>query len=360
MTSIARETVLDALRVVIDPDLHKDIVTLGFVKDVAIEGGRVGVTIELTTPACPVKDELKAQAERAIMGLAGVAEVDVTMTAQVAQSKAAGAAQAGLPDKRPIPGVKNVIAVSSGKGGVGKSTVTVNLACALAQSGANVGVLDGDVYGPNIPLMLGVSGRPEGDATKIYPFVAHGIQVMSMGLLVDEDQPMIWRGPMLNKAVQQFMFQVDWRDLDYLLVDMPPGTGDVQLTLTQNTQITGAVIVTTPQKVAVLDVKKAIRMFEKVDVPILGVVENMSYFTPPGSTERYEIFGSGGGAEIEREFKTPLLGQIPIGLGVREGGDSGKPITLAEPDSDCAVAFRAIAGATAARISTLHHAGATS
>lgn len=348
MSSITESAILDALRAVIDPDLGRDIVSLDFVKRVDIAGGRVHATIELTTPACPVKDELKAEAERAIMAIEGVGEVDVVMTAKVA------AAPNSMPDKRPIPGVRNVVAVSSGKGGVGKSTVTVNLACALAQSGARVGVLDGDVYGPNIPLMLGVSGRPEGTDSKIFPFVAHGLQVMSMGLLVEDDQPMIWRGPMLNKAVQQFMFQVDWRDLDYLLVDLPPGTGDVQLTLTQNTQLAGAVIVTTPQKVSVLDVKKAVRMFEKVGVPCLGVVENMSYFTPPGSSERYEIFGSGGGAEIEREFGIPLLGKVPIGIEVREGGDTGKPITLTHPQSEIAGAFREIAGAMAARISIVN------
>ena len=356
MPDLHHDQVLEALRAVIDPDLGRDIVSLDFVKRVQIDAGSVAVTIELTTPACPVKDELKAQAERAIMAVPGVAQVDVEMTAKVAPP-AGGAAAFG--DKRPIPGVRNVIAVSSGKGGVGKSTVTVNLACALAQAGAKVGVLDGDVYGPNIPIMLGITGEPQGTAQKIFPFIAHGLQVISMGLLVDDDQPMIWRGPMLNKAVQQFMFQVDWQDLDYLLVDMPPGTGDVQLTLTQNTQLAGAVIVTTPQQVSVLDVKKAIRMFEKVEVPCLGVVENMSWFTPPGSTERYPIFGEGGGAEIEREFGLPLLGQVPIGLGVREGGDRGLPITLADPDSEIAAAFRSIAGATAARLSTLRHSAAS-
>lgn len=351
MSEVTRENVLEALRAVVDPDLGRDIVSLGFVKHVAIDAGRVAATVELTTPACPVKDELKAQAERAIMALPGVAEVAVTMTAQVAPQRNT------LPDKRPIPGVRNVIAVSSGKGGVGKSTVTVNLACSLARTGARVGVLDGDVYGPNIPLMLGVTGEPSGTQNKIFPFVAHGIQVISMGLLVDESQPMIWRGPMLNKAVQQFMFQVDWQDLDYLLVDLPPGTGDVQLTLTQNTQLAGAVIVTTPQKVAVLDVKKAVRMFETVGVPCLGVVENMAYFSPPGSEERYEIFGRGGGAEIEREFGIPLLGQVPIGLAVREGGDTGLPITIADPESQIAQAFYAIAGAVAARVSQLNLGG---
>jgi ATP-binding protein involved in chromosome partitioning len=346
--------VLAALRAVMDPDLQRDIVSLNFVRDVRIDGGSVAFTVNLTTPACPAKHKLKAQAEREVMRLPGVAEVDVTMTATVA-----GPAASSLPGKQPIPGAKNVIAVSSGKGGVGKSTVCVNIACALSQCGARVGILDGDVYGPNIPLMLGVTGRPQGTNDRIFPFVRNGIQVISMGLLVPEDQPMIWRGPMLNKAVQQFMFQVDWRDLDYLLVDLPPGTGDVQLTLTQNTQIRGAVIVTTPQEVALQDVRKAIRMFEKVGAPCLGIVENMSYFAPPGSNERYEIFGSGGGARLAEEFGIPLLGQIPIGIEVRAGGDSGRPVTLAEPDGAIARAFRDVANQLAARISTLNLAEAS-
>ncbi len=354
MTTITQEQVLKALSKVQDPDLNRDIVALGFVKDLNIDAGRVSFKVELTTPACPVKDQLKAEAEKVVMELPGVAEVRVEMTAQVASAARPAAQAGGLPAKQVIPGVKNTIAVSSGKGGVGKSTVAVNLACALMRSGARVGILDGDVYGPNIPTMLGLSGEPEGSADRIFPFVKHGLQAMSMGLLVPEDQPMIWRGPMLNKAVQQFMFQVDWKDLDYLIADLPPGTGDVQLTLTQNTDICGAVIVTTPQEVSVVDVRKAIRMFEKMAVPCLGVVENMSYFTPPGSNERYEIFGSGGGQKIADEFGIPLLGQIPIGIELRSGGDTGMPLTLAEPESEIAKAFMSIAGATAARISTLN------
>ncbi len=294
------------------------------------------------------------------MALPGVAEVRAQLVNAAPQSTGAGASGFGMPKKQPIPGARHVIAVSSGKGGVGKSTVCVNLACSVMRTGARVGILDGDIYGPNIPLMIGAHGTPTGTREKIDPMEAHGLQVMSMGLLVPEDQPMIWRGPMLNKAVQQFMFQVDWHDLDYLFVDLPPGTGDVQLTLTQNTEITGAVVVTTPQEVAVLDVRKAIRMFEKIEVPILGVVENMSWFQPPGGDQRYELFGSGGGARIEAEFGVPLLGQIPIGIAVREGGDSGRPVTIADPDGEVARAFGSVAARLIERIESIERAGTRS
>jgi ATP-binding protein involved in chromosome partitioning len=340
--------VLDALRSVQDPDLHQDIVSLGFVRDLRICGGNVAFSIELTTPACPVKDLMKSQAERAVRALPGVAGVDINMTARVTASRPV------LGDKGMIPGVKNVIAVSSGKGGVGKSTVAVNLACALQRSGARTGILDADVYGPNVPLMLGVRGQPTTADKKIVPLQAHGLQVMSMALLVAEDQPVIWRGPMLHSAVRQFLFDVAWQDLDYLVVDLPPGTGDAQLSLSQQAHLMGAVIVTTPQDVSVLDVKKAIRMFQTVNVPILGVVENMAWFTPPGHTERYHLFGQGGAQKIEREFGVPLLGQVPIEVAVREGGDSGQPIVVAQPESESARALFAIAGKVAQRVSILN------
>ena len=340
--------ILDALRAVQDPDLHQDIVTLGFVKDLRVCGDQVAFQIELTTPACPVKDLMKGQAERAVKALPGVAGVAIEMTARVTASRPV------LGNKGIIPGVKNVVAVSSGKGGVGKSTVAVNLACALRQTGARVGILDADVYGPNVPMMLGVSGQPAVVDKKIVPFERHGLQVMSMALLVADDQPVIWRGPMLHSAVRQFLFDVAWHDLDYLVVDLPPGTGDAQLSLSQQAHLMGAVIVTTPQDVSVLDVKKAIRMFQTVNVPVLGVVENMSWFTPPGSSERYHLFGQGGGQKIEREFGVPLLGQVPIEMAVREGGDSGKPITLAAPESASAKAMFDIAGRIAQRVSILN------
>ncbi len=348
--TVNEAAILGALRAVKDPDLGRDIVALDFIKDLRVCGGNVAFAIELTTPACPVKDLLKAQAEQVVAALPGVQEVKVTMTARVTASRPL------LGSKGTIQGVKNVIAVSSGKGGVGKSTVAVNLACALQRSGARVGILDADVYGPNVPLMLGVKGQPEDvvvDGVRyLVPMPAHGIEVMSIGVLIPEDQPVIWRGPRLHSAIKTFLFEVRWSDLDYLVVDLPPGTGDAQLSLTQQAHVTGAVIVTTPQDVSVLDVRRAIRMFQDVQVPILGIVENMSYFTPPGSTERYEIFGRGGGAKIQMEFGVPLLGQIPIDLAVRSGGDQGQPIVVAHPKSDAALALTAIAGRLAARIST--------
>lgn len=346
--ALTEAVVLHALRAVRDPDLHRDIVDLGFVQDLRICAGSVAFKIELTTPACPVKDLMKSQAEQAVRALPGVQEVKVEMTARVTASRPL------LGDKGSIPGVKNVIAVSSGKGGVGKSTVAVNLACALQLSGARVGILDADVYGPNVPLMLGVSGQPHAEGNRIVPFERHGLQIMSMALLVADDQPVIWRGPMLHSAMRQFLFEVAWHDLDYLVVDLPPGTGDAQLSLSQQAHLMGAVIVTTPQDVSVLDVKKAIRMFQTVNVPILGVVENMAWFTPPGRDERYHLFGQGGGAKIEREFGVPLLGQVPIEMAVREGGDGGMPIVLAAPQSMSARALTDIAGKLAQRVSILN------
>jgi ATP-binding protein involved in chromosome partitioning len=347
-TAPTKDQVLDALRSVQDPDLHRDIVSLNFIKNLTIDGGRVAFDVELTTPACPVKDLMRSQAEAAVRGIPGVEKVAINMTAQVTRSRPV------IGEKGVIPGVKNVVAVSSGKGGVGKSTVAVNLACALQQTGARVGILDADVYGPNVPIMLGLKGRPETVDQKIRPLTVNGLQVMSIALLIAEDQPVIWRGPMLHSAIKQFLFDVQWDDVDYLVVDLPPGTGDAQLSLSQQAHIMGTIIVTTPQAVSVLDVKKAIRMFQTVNVPILGVVENMSYFTPPGSTERYEIFGSGGGAQIEREFGIPLLQQLPIDPSVRSGGDDGKPVVWSHPDSPIAAAFRELAGRIAQRVSTLN------
>jgi len=345
---LTESAVMSALRAVRDPDLGQDIVALGFVKNLRICDGTVAFTIELTTPACPVKDQMKGEAERAVRALQGAREVRVDMSARVTASRPV------LGDKGTIPGVKNVVAVSSGKGGVGKTTVAVNLACALQQSGARIGILDADVYGPNVPMMLGVRGQPEVHDKKIQPFQQHGLQVMSMALLVAEDQPVIWRGPMLHSAVRQFLFDVAWTDLDYLIVDLPPGTGDAQLSLSQQAHLMGSVIVTTPQDVSVLDVKKAIRMFQTVNVPILGVVENMAWFTPPGHTERYYLFGQGGGERIQREFGVPLLGQVPLEIAVREGGDSGRPITIAAPDSASAKVLTEIAGKVAQQVSILN------
>lgn len=348
MTAPTEALVLEALKSVEDPDLNRDIVSLDFIKNLKIDGGKVSFEVELTTPACPMKEKMQTEAEAAVRSVEGVTDIAIEMTSRVRTS------QPIMGDKGMIPGVKNVIAVSSGKGGVGKSTVAVNLACALQTTGARVGILDADVYGPNVPLMLGLTDRPKTADQKIYPLVTNGLQVMSIALLIAEDQPVIWRGPMLHSAIKQFLFDVVWDDLDYLVVDLPPGTGDAQLSLSQQAHIMGSIIVTTPQAVSVLDVKKAVRMFQTVKVPILGVVENMSYFSPPGSDERYEIFGKGGGAEIEREFGTPVLQELPIDSSVRAGGDDGKPVVWSHPDSDIAQSFRDLAGRIAARVSTFN------
>jgi ATP-binding protein involved in chromosome partitioning len=345
--SLTQETIFETLKAIQDPDLHKDIVTLGFVKDVKIQGGSVDFTIELTTPACPVKDQMKAQAEALVGALPGVTSVMINMTAQVR-------ARGGMTSQA-IPGIRNVVAVGAGKGGVGKSTTTVNLAIALAMKGARVGVMDADVYGPNIPQMLGIDMEPGAieltPDQKMIPPMAHGVKALSIGMLVPKDQAVIWRGPMLHSAVQQFMRDVAWGELDYLLVDLPPGTGDVAISLAQSVGVAGAVVVTTPQGVSVSDVRKAVAMFQKLNIPILGVVENMSYFACPHCSERTEIFGSGGGAGLAKDLKLNLLGDVPIDTRVRSGGDEGKPVVAAAPESPAAVAFSTIASKVAARIS---------
>ena len=283
--SVDKEQVLSVLRGVVDPDLHKDIVSLGFVKEVAVRGGEVDFTIELTTPACPVKDEMKAQAESLVRALPGVTAARAKMTANVSTRGGMGRQQ--------VPGIRNIIAVGAGKGGVGKSTTSVNLAVGLAQKGARVGLIDGDVYGPNIPQMLGLSDPPEVSPEKrILPPEALGIKVISMGMLVPPDQPIIWRGPMLHGAVQQFMRDVEWGELDYLVVDLPPGTGDVALSMAQSVPMAGAVVVTTPQGVSVSDVRKAVGMFRQLSIPVLGVIENMSYFVCGHCDGRTDIFGT--------------------------------------------------------------------
>src|SRR5216683_1757694 len=286
MSQVTEQQVLDALRQIKDPDLHKDIVTLGFIKDLKIDSGNVSFRIVLTTPACPVKAEMESAAQDLVSALPGVTSVAVTMDAEVPKGR-------GLGDKIAVEGVKNIIAVSSGKGGVGKSTVAVNLAVSLALDGAHVGLMDADVYGPNVPIMLGASeARPEIDVNKLIPVEAHGVKLISMAVLQPGDKPLIVRGPILHGLVKQFLSDVKWGELDYLIVDMPPGTGDVQLSLAQLVPVQGAVLVTTPQEVAVADVRRALRMFETVAIPILGVVENMSYFIAPDTGNRYDIFGA--------------------------------------------------------------------
>jgi ATP-binding protein involved in chromosome partitioning len=327
-----------------DPDLHKDIVALGFVKDVRIEGGEVDFTIELTTPACPVRDEMKAEAERKVASLAGVTAARAKMTADVRARGGFG--------RQAVAGVRNILAVGAGKGGVGKSTTSVNLALALARTGARVGLLDGDVYGPNIPQMLGIEEAPRvSDERRMLPPESFGMKVISMGMLVPPDQPVIWRGPMLHGAVQQFMRDVEWGELDYLVVDLPPGTGDVALSMAQSVPMAGAVVVTTPQGVSVADVRKAVAMYRQLNIPILGVIENMSHFVCGHCGERTEIFGNGGGRRMAEELQIPFLGEVPIDTRVREGGDEGRPIVEAAPDSPAARAFSDVARRVAAQIS---------
>ena len=342
--SVTQEQVLDALRAVQDPDLHKDIVALEFVKDVKINGGEVDFTIELTTPACPVKDEMKAEAEAKVAALPGVTAARATMTASVRARGGFG--------RQAIEGIRNILAVGAGKGGVGKSTTSVNLAVALQRTGARVGLMDADVYGPNIPQMLGIVDPPEvSEDKKMIPPEAHGLKVISMGMLVPPDQAVIWRGPMLHGAIQQFMRDVVWGELDYLVVDLPPGTGDISLSLSQSVPVAGAVVVTTPQGVSVADVRKAVGMFRQLNIPILGVVENMSYFLCGHCNERTDIFGNGGGRNMAEEMKIPFLGEVPIDTLVRSGGDEGRPIVSAAPEAPAAKAFAAIAGKVAAQIS---------
>jgi ATP-binding protein involved in chromosome partitioning len=338
------QAVLDALRSVKDPDLRKDIVTLDFIKDLQVGQGKATFTIQLTTPACPVKKQLEEQAREAVLGVDGIKEVEIRMSSSVTAGK-------GGTDKQDIPGVKNIVAVGSGKGGVGKSTVTANLAVALAQSGARVGLLDADIYGPNIPLMMGIEGQPHAVNQRIQPLSNYGVKVMSMGFLTSQDTPLIWRGPMLHNVIQQFVHQVDWGELDYLLVDLPPGTGDVQLSLTQTVPLMGAVVVTTPQDVALQDARKAIMMFRQVRVEILGIVENMSYFECPKCGSRTPIFNHGGGALTAGKYEVPFLGEVPLDLGVREGGDMGRPIVLGESESPAGRAFTRIAANVAAQVS---------
>ncbi|MDX2033341.1 MAG: Mrp/NBP35 family ATP-binding protein [Blastocatellia bacterium] len=340
---ITEEIVLGALRGVKDPDLHKDIVSLNMIRDVRICGGIVGFRFVLTTPACPVRDQLKFEAEKAVMGVAGVERVEVTMEAEVPKAR-------GAMDKE-IAGIRHIVAVSSGKGGVGKSTVSVNLAVSLALMGARVGILDTDVYGPNVPIMMGGNDMPLVRGNNIVPPVYHGVKTMSIGLLNPGDKAVVWRGPMLHSAVSQFLKQVEWGELDYLIVDMPPGTGDVQLSLAQMVALAGAVLVTTPQEVALSDVRKAYSMFEQLQVPSLGIVENMSYFECPNDGNKYHIFGNGGGEALAERYGVPFLGGIPIAISIREGGDLGIPIVIGQPDSPQARAFRSVAQNVAAQVS---------
>ncbi|MBI4436255.1 MAG: iron-sulfur cluster carrier protein ApbC [Candidatus Omnitrophica bacterium] len=347
MTKVAirEEEVLERLRRVNDPELNRDLVSLGMIKNLAIDGGKISFLVELTTPACPLKSAIESEIKKELSTLPGFEAVTLTFGANVRR---------GSPEleKSFVPGVKNVIAVASGKGGVGKSTVSVNLAIALAQSGAKVGLLDADLYGPNVPLMMGISDFPKTlQNEKIVPPEKYGLKLMSIAFFMEPGQAVIWRGPMLHKALQQFLGDVAWGELDYLVVDLPPGTGDVQLSLSQSLPLTCVVLVTTPQDVALLDVEKAIFMFQKVNCYILGVVENMSNFICPHCEKGTPIFGEGGGEKLAKEFNIPLLGQIPLVPEIREGGDSGRPIVIRAPKSEVALAFQEIAGEVAAKLS---------
>jgi ATP-binding protein involved in chromosome partitioning len=350
-TAPTEQGILDALRAIRDPDQGRDIVSLGLVKEIRIQDAEVSFTLAFAGQAPATKAALHSSASKAVSQLPGVSRVSVKMGSAGAARPPAGAVggqghghahgQAAPSGQAAefIPQVKHTIAVSSGKGGVGKSTVAVNLALALKQSGAEVGLVDVDVYGPDVPLMMGAKERPAMFENKIIPVEAHGIKIMSIGLLVAEREALVWRGPMIHSAVQQFLRDVNWGPLDYLVFDMPPGTGDAQLSLSQVVPLSGVVMVTTPQEVALLDVRKALGMFRKLNVPILGIVENMSYFIAPDTGRRYPVFGEGGGQRVAEEFGVPLLGQIPLEMETRAGGDAAQ-----------AKAFRSIASAAVARV----------
>lgn len=343
--AVTEQDVLQALATVIDPELHVSLVQAGMVKAVSVENGRVRAKIELTTPACPMKGKIQADAEAALKAVAGVTGLDIEWGAQV---RAAPRGQNPM-----LPEVKHVVLVGAGKGGVGKSTVAVNLAVALAQCGATVGLLDADFYGPSIPLMTGLADKKpvSPDGTHLEPLVTMGMKVMSLGFLVDPDQALIWRGPMLHGALQQLLRDVNWGALDYLVVDLPPGTGDVALTISQSIRSSGAVLVTTPQDVALADVVRAKQMFDKVHIPVLGIVENMSTFVCPHCHRDTPIFHHGGGRRAAEMFGIAFLGEVPLVLSVREGGDAGRPVVATSPESPEAQAFIAMAKNIAGRVS---------
>jgi len=349
--------VLETLRTVHDPDLKRDLVSLGMIQDLSVSDGVVSFRVVLTTPACPMKELMERECRDKVSKIPGVKQVNVKMDAQVRRTTQSVGAPAGT---QAIDGVQHIIAVSSGKGGVGKSTMAVNLAMSLALEGARVGIMDADVYGPNLPTMLGVTEEPllEQHPTKgeiFLPPTAHGLKVMSMGFLVKGDQPMVWRGPMLHSVVNQFCHKVNWGELDYLVVDLPPGNGDVQLSLSQLVPVSGVVMVTTPQEVSMQDVRKAVHMFEKVRIPILGIVENMSYFevtsSAGGVPERHYLFGKDGGKLLAEKYRTELLAQVPLVQKVREGGDAGKPVVVADPGSPIAQQLREMARKVAQQVS---------
>ena len=336
------ESVRRALRAVIDPDLHQDLVTLNMVRDLVVEGSVARLRLVLTTGACPVRQQLEDQCRAACLSVAGVTRAEITVSAEV---------PAGTRGREAVPGVRQVVAVGSGKGGVGKSTLTANLACALAGSGARVGLLDADIYGPSVPTMMGVHQQPFVIERKMVPLERHGVKLISMGLLIEARQAVVLRGPMIGKAVQQLLTDVSWGELDYLLVDLPPGTGDVQLSLCQTVELAGAVVVSTPQAVALADARRCVAMFEKVKVKVFGVVENMSEYVCPACGHHDAIFGHGGAEAEAHALGVPFLGAVPLEPVVRAAGDDGTPVVLSHPHSASAAALRAIAERVAREIS---------
>jgi ATP-binding protein involved in chromosome partitioning len=342
---LTETAIYDALRKVRDPELGRDIVTLDMVKQVTVGADRIALSIDLTTPACPLKDEIERDVRSVLAEAGAPPQIDITWGAQVRRSVAGGGAQL-------VPGVRNIVAVASGKGGVGKSTISTNLAVSLALDGATVGLLDADITGPNIPLMMGVEGSPAASPEgRILPLERYGVKVISIQLFVPQGQPIVWRGPLVGGAIQQFLRDVDWGDLDYLVIDLPPGTSDAQLTLAQSVPISGAVMVTTPQQVALLDVDKAVSMFRRLSVPIIGLVENMSAFVCPHCGEATEIFGRGGGERFSKEQGIEFLGGIPLDVKVRQGADVGVPAVAQREPGPAAETLRALARTVAARMS---------
>ena len=344
---VTEAAVLDALRTVRDPLVDRDIVAAKFVKDLKVDAGRVSFTVEQAVFGASTRQQVGEDAGAAVAKVPGVGKVDVTMTARVRPAVITDLS------KQPVAGVKNVIAVGAGKGGVGKTTVSVNLAIALSQAGARVAMIDGDIYGPNVPIMLGIQTELGTDGRRIVPAEQYGIQLVSMAFLTKDDTPVIWRGPMLHGVVQQFFREVAWDEVDYLVVDLPPGTGDVALSLSQSIPVAGAVLVTTPQMVSIADTRRAVKMYEKLTIPALGLIENMSHFVCPTCRTESDIFGKGGGEALAREMNVPFLGRIPIYEPIRVGGDTGVPIVVGEPSSPAAESFRHVAERLAGQLAVL-------
>ncbi len=355
MSDITEKAVLDHLSRIIEKKSGKDVVSLGMVTGLVVKDGNVGFALEINPADAGEMEILRKECEQAVFGMNGVRSVSAVLTAEKAAGQSAAPKappQQQQPQQKPdVPGVAAIVAVASGKGGVGKSTCAVNLALGLAAQGLNVGMLDADIYGPSLPRMLGISGKPQSnDGKKLIPMEKWGLKVMSMGFMVEEDTPMIWRGPMVMSALQQMMFDVEWGELDVLVVDMPPGTGDAQLTMAQRVPLTGAVIVSTPQDIALLDARKGLNMFRKVDVPVFGIIENMSYFLCPSCGDRSDIFGHGGAHETAKELGVDFLGEVPLHMQIRETSDAGTPVTATEPDGEHAVIYKALAAKVQDRI----------